>query len=203
MTQDVPISCACGKVGGVIRGLSRASSNHVVCPCNACQAYAHFLGRADDMLDDKGYSNIFQINPSSFELTKGLDHVACMTVTQGGPLRWYTSCCNTPLGNTAPKGGIPFLGVLPICTGNKSTSDAVVQMVGPVRAKVNDTARSSFGDKVASAFMLMRLFAKLIGWRISGGPSWKPFFDKKTMKPICEPMVLSDAERDALYEKAI
>lgn len=203
MTQDVPVRCSCGTVQGVIRGLSPASSNHVLCPCNGCQAYAHFLGRADDMLDAKGYSNIFQMNPADFDITDGLDHVACMRVTPDGPLRWYTSCCKTPLGNTAPRGGVPFLGVLPICTGHKGTSDKVVAMVGPVRAKVNDKARSTTGDKARSFFMIVRLFAKLLGWRVRGGPSWKPFFDKDTMKPIRDPLVLTDDERETLYRKVV
>lgn len=201
--QDVSVRCRCGSVKGVIRGLSPASSNHVLCPCSGCQAYAQFLGRADDMLDDKGYSNIFQINPANFDITEGLDHVACMRVTPDGPLRWYTSCCNTPLGNSFPRGGVPFLGVLPICTGHKGTSDKVVDMVGPVRAKVNDKARSTAGDKVRTFFMILRLFAKLLAWRMRGGPSWKPFFDKNTMKPIRDPLVLTDEEREALYKKVI
>ena len=130
MKSDAPIKCRCGKVEGIAHGLSRASTNHVVCSCKGCQSYAHYLGRTDDMLDAEGGSNIVQMDPAKFEITSGMEHVVCMRVTKGGPLRWYTSCCNTPLGNTFPRGGLPFIGFLPICLGIKGTSDELVQLGG-------------------------------------------------------------------------
>ena len=202
MVQDVVIRCKCGKVEGVARGLSAASTNHLLCSCKGCQSYAHYLRRADDMLDENGGSNIFQMNPEKFEITKGMEHVAGMRVTREGPARWFTSCCNTPLGNTFPRGGIPFLGVLPICLGHKGTSQAVVDLVGPIRGHTNRMEPTPFFDKVGNFFMIMGLLAKIMKWRITGGRSYKPFFDKETMKPLVKPIVISDEERKALETKA-
>lgn len=203
MEQDAALSCACGKVMGVMRGLSASSTNHVWCPCSGCQAYAHFLGRAEDMLDEKGGSNIFQLDPKRVEIHDGMEHIACMKVTPKGPLRWYATCCNTPIGNSFPKGGTPFLGVLPIALGMKGTSKELVELVGPVRGKVNQKPPVPLSDKIQSFFMMARFIFKMIGWRIAGGKSWKPFFDRETLEPIREPKRLTDAERDALYEKVI
>ncbi len=203
MAQDVPVSCTCGRVKGVIRGLGRSSSNHVTCPCKGCQSYAHYLGRADDMLDQGGYSNIFQIDPATFEITEGHDHLACVRMTPKGPLRWYTDCCKTPLGNTLPKGGVPFLGVLPICTGHKGTEQAVVDMVGPVRAVANEKRPQSFGEKLKVWGMLAHLIRLMLWWRIRGGKSWKPFFDRETLRPIRKPVTISKAESEALAEKVV
>lgn len=203
MGKNAELQCRCGKVRGVVRNLSRGSTNHVLCSCDGCQSYAHFLGRADDMLDDHGASNIFQMNPKDFEIAEGLDHVACMRVTPDGPLRWYTACCNTPLGNSFPRGGIPFLGVLPICIGHKGTSEEVVTLVGPVRGHVNQRGPVPFGEKLGNFFMLARLLAKTMAWRVTGGRSYKPFFDADTMKPIRKPLVISDEERAALEAKVI
>ena len=32
--------------------------------------------------------------------TQGKDRLACMSLSDKGMLRWYTTCCNTPIGNT-------------------------------------------------------------------------------------------------------
>lgn len=202
MAVDVPVKCSCGSVTGVARNLSAGTTNHVMCSCKGCQSYAHFLGRTDDMLGADGASNIFQMDPKNFEITDGTEHVACMRVTKDGPLRWYADCCKTPLGNTFPRGGIPFLGVLPICTGHKGTSDEVVKLVGPVRGHVNPPQPLPFGGRVKNFLMLVRFAGKLAWWRIRGGKSWKPFFDEKTMKPICKPLTISDDERAILEAKA-
>ena len=202
MSVDVPVKCSCGAVAGVARNLSASTTNHVVCSCKGCQSYAHFLGRTDDMLDADGGSNIFQLNPKNFEITEGMDHVTCMRVTPDGPLRWYADCCKTPLGNTFPKGGVPFLGVLPICTGHKGSSEAVEKMVGPVRGHVNSPQPLPFGGRVKNFLMLVRFASKLAWWRLTGGRSYKPFFDADTMKPIRQPLTISDEERAALEAKA-
>ncbi|NVJ98675.1 MAG: hypothetical protein HWE25_11015 [Alphaproteobacteria bacterium] len=203
MKQDVPVSCTCGKVKGVIRGLGAHNSNHVRCPCDGCQSYAQYLGRADDMLDERGFSNIFQIDPSTYEIHEGMEHVAGVRITRTGPIRWYADCCKTPLGNTLPRGGIAFLGVLPICTGHKGTDKAVVDMVGPVRAIANARTPQPIGARVKTFFMLMHLMRLMLLWRIRGGKSWKPFFDKETLRPLKKPVTLSDAEREAFEAKVI
>jgi len=203
MQQDVSVKCGCGKVTGMIRGLKPGNSNHVICPCNGCQSYAHYLGRGSDMLDEKGFTNIFQINPGAFEIHTGHDQLACVRMTRSGPLRWYTDCCKTPLGNTLPRGGVAFLGVLPICTGHKGSSKAVVDMVGPVRAKVNARSPIPLSARVRTFLMMSHLIRLMLWWRIRGGKSWKPFFDKETLKPIKKPITISDSEREALEAKVI
>lgn len=203
MAQDVNVKCQCGKVTGVIRGLSVAGSNHVQCPCSACQAYAHFLGRADDMMDEQGYTNIFQIDPATLELHTGHEHLACMKVTAKGPLRWYADCCKTPIGNTLPKGGIPFVGILPIFCGYKGTAPEVVALVGPVRGVPFEKPPIPFGQKLRTMRMMAHLSFLMLRWRLRGGKSWKPFFDRETLKPIRKPYVLSDEEREALYARVV
>lgn len=202
MAEDVPISCSCGKVSGTARSLSANTSNHVVCSCRACQSYAHYLGRVDDMLDAEGGSNIVQLNPSSYEITEGFEHVACVQLTKGGPLRWYTSCCKTPLGNTFPRGGIPFLGLLPISLGMKGTSPDVVRLFGPSRGHVNPPTPNPFGMKVKNFFMMLRLFVMLMAWRIKDGKSYKPFFDSQSMLPLKRQIKLSPEAYQELEQKA-
>ena len=203
MAEDVNVKCKCGTVTGVIRAVSAASSNHVLCPCSACQAYAHYLGRADDMMDDQGYSDIFQVDPATLEIHAGHGHLACMQVTDKGPLRWYTDCCKTPVGNTLPKGGIPFVGVFPMICGYRAMSPEVVKLVGPVRAVAFEKPPVSFGQKFRAFRMMIHLSFLMLRWRIRGGKSWRPFFDQDTLAPIRKPYLLGDDERAALYAKVI
>ena len=39
--------------------------------------------------------------PKFMTMTQGADRLTFLRMTEKGPLRWYASCCNTPIGNTA------------------------------------------------------------------------------------------------------
>ena len=197
MGKNLKIKCCCGKVEGTARDISASSTNHVICSCRSCQLYAHFLGRTDTMLDAEGGSHIFQMNPNKFEINQGIDEVVAVRVTPNGPFRWHTRCCKTPLGNSFPRAGVPFLGVLPLCVGQDGGSSEFREIAGPVRAYVNKIGPSSLGEKVQVAAMLVRFSCMLLWWRIVGGRSAKPFFDASTGEPISEPFIMN---RD-VYEK--
>ena len=52
MTEMHPIACECGKLTGQIRPSGKERICH--CYCRDCQAFAHFLKRPQDILDDHG-----------------------------------------------------------------------------------------------------------------------------------------------------
>jgi hypothetical protein len=45
--MNVPLRCRCGRVRGVASDVSRSTGFRFICYCKDCQAFAHFLGRAD------------------------------------------------------------------------------------------------------------------------------------------------------------
>src|SRR5512138_1141593 len=92
------LKCSCGRVKGVIA--DAVVANHGVCYCRDCQAFAHFLGRPREILDERGGSDIVQVLPRWVTFTAGIGSLACMRLTPKGLLRWYAPCCNTPIGNT-------------------------------------------------------------------------------------------------------
>jgi Family of unknown function (DUF6151) len=47
-----PLQCRCGTLKGYVAHPERV--NRVVCYCRDCQAFAHFLGGANDILDAQG-----------------------------------------------------------------------------------------------------------------------------------------------------
>ena len=94
-----PLECRCGTVRGLVENGRRA--NPIVCYCQDCKAFAHFLGRADEILDERGGSEVVQTLPQYVTFTQGAERLTCIRLSQSGPLRWYATCCNAPIGNTA------------------------------------------------------------------------------------------------------
>ena len=110
MDVDISLQCPCGGFRGVVRGLSPRAGFRVVCYCDDCQAFAHYLGRAEQMLDPLGGTDIFQTSPARVEFVEGT--VASMRLAANGMLRWYSACCRSPVGNTFASRGLPFVGIL-------------------------------------------------------------------------------------------
>src|SRR5690554_6746798 len=100
-----PIRCSCGAVKGTLR--RPGAAGHAICYCNDCQAFARFLGKSVEVLDAQGGTEIIQIQPGQLNFSRGTEQLACMRLTDKGLLRWYTRCCNTPLGNTSPNRKLP------------------------------------------------------------------------------------------------
>jgi hypothetical protein len=59
---EVPLRCSCGVVRGAARGVSGANGNRLICYCDDCQSFAHFLGPAQPILDSHGGTEIFQMS---------------------------------------------------------------------------------------------------------------------------------------------
>ena len=59
---DLPLRCRCGRMRGVAIDVSPSTGLRFVCYCKDCQAFAHFLERAD-VLDPAGGTDIFQMPP--------------------------------------------------------------------------------------------------------------------------------------------
>lgn len=196
--QDVELECRCGAVRAVARGVTPEVGNHCVCYCDDCQAFIRFLGRTADVLDTNGGTDIFQLSPVRLEFTAGKERVACVRLTPKGLARWYASCCNTPIGNTAPTPALPFVGLIrafaPEPTGNA---------FGPIRTRV--FRQFATGDRAAIPpdaqprwRMLLHVLRLLLGWRLRGDHKRSPFFDAATGAPLAVPRVLTAAEREAL-----
>ena len=104
------IQCQCGTIRGQIEGGGICS--RVICYCTDCRAFANFLGQFDDVCDAQGGTEIVQIAQPRLRMVQGIEHLACLRLSANGMLRWYTSCCNTPLGNTMADPKIGFIGMI-------------------------------------------------------------------------------------------
>jgi hypothetical protein len=196
MPTDVPLRCACGAVRGVARGLGPGRGHRVVCYCDDCQAFAHFLGGAERILDSHGGTDIFQTSSSRLEIGQGNDRLACVRLTPRGPLRWYADCCRTPIANTPPSPHVPFAGLIHAFLDFAATGRSRDELLGPVRTRIY--ARFAAGDRARldahDGLPVVRLFARVAPFLLSAwlrrDPLRSPFFDPATRAPIAPPQVL-------------
>jgi hypothetical protein len=130
---DLQIRCSCGALRGAVRSASPTAGNRGFCYCDDCQAFAYFLGRAADILDHHGGTEIYQTSQGSMELDAGVNRLACMRRSSKGLLRWYADCCNTPIGNTLSSTAIPFVGLIHRCLVRPSGDPTLNATLGPSR----------------------------------------------------------------------
>jgi len=202
MGNDLVLRCRCGAVTGSVRDASRPSCYRLVCMCDDCQAYAHHLGRADDVLDENGGTDTFYPAPSQVSITQGLAHVRCLRVSPRGPLRWYASCCSTPMAHTVASAKVPFIGIPHSFIAHADALHMRDQLLGRVLARV----RGRFGrgalpadaSQTVPLLVLIRGYGLLLwGWLLRRhAPS--PFFDPRTGAPLVTPVVLTQEQREAL-----
>jgi hypothetical protein len=195
-----PLQCRCGTIKGYVVRPSMAK--RAVCYCKDCQAFAHFLKRADTVLDEHGGTAIVATVPKQVHFTQGLEALACMSLSDHGMLRWYASCCNTPIGNTPRDFKTPYVGLIETCL--KSDSPSLQESFGPVRMVVN--TKSAWGrvksTPVSTLVAMLGLMKSVIGSRLSGTYKRTPFFGTELGTPVTRPRELSKGERERLTNAA-
>jgi hypothetical protein len=166
------------------------------CYCKDCRAFARFLGQAD-VLDASGGTDIVAIAPAAVRFTAGSEHVACMSLSPRGLLRWYASCCRTPLGNTPRDPKVLYAGMVTACFD--AAPQAVDAAFGPRDRVVLNTASATAPVRATPLAFLAG------GWRILVGlmrarlrrERTSPFFDASG-RALREPEVISRERRAAL-----
>ena len=197
MTKNHPIQCRCGKLQAEV--IRPESGTRAVCYCRACQAFAHYLGSPGSVLDAHGGTDIIAISPRNVSFTSGFEHLACMSLTAHGTLRWYADCCRTPIGNTPRDFRTSHVGLIHNCLEHSGIG--IDASFGPVKMRVN--RKGAKGQPLPNSIITfpaaMVLYLGSLKWsRISGKYRKNPFFDGNTGKPRKEPKVLAAAERERI-----
>lgn len=107
--MKVDLQCRCGEIRGQLDN-ARAYT-HARCYCRDCRAYARWLG-ADDILDAHGGTALVAAPPQVLRFTSSLDTLACLSLSEDGPLRWYADCCGMPIANTARDDRLAYVSVI-------------------------------------------------------------------------------------------
>ncbi len=188
----IALRCACGEMRAEVAVRRPSDANRNVCCCAGCQRYARALGRADEILDEHGGTDVFQVSPRSLVFTAGRANLACMQQTPKGALRWYAGCCNTPLAITLQSPRVPFIGINHRCVVAEDRAGFLTTRVGAIRATVNGKFDPSLAKTLkARPIDLLRMLRHIgwlmLVWAVRGDQRHSPFFDAATHKPVLEP----------------
>ena len=188
------LQCECGKLRGQVSAPERCA--RIACYCKDCQAFAHYLGRPG-ILDANGGSAIVVAHPQQVSFDQDRKVLACISLSDQGMLRWYASCCNTPIGNIARNQKMAFVGLSDACLRDPATS--LERAFGPIRMR--SMTKSATGTVAPSG---LRAIAPIAGFavallraRITGSYRRTPFFNADG-SPVSQPKVLSPDERRKL-----
>ncbi|MCG7519020.1 DUF6151 family protein [Ruegeria sp. Ofav3-42] len=186
---ETPFSCSCGSLRGRITAAGVKHGTHTACYCHDCRAAQLYFGQPDPAPEP---IEILQTLPEDIIFDSGAEHLALMQLSPNGMLRWYAGCCNAPLGTTTRTPKFPFVGFIVKRIPDPSG-------LGPIttRGFVPKGNGKQSHEKIGSA--IYGLLTRVAKSRLSG--SWKntPFFDPGTAEPVAKPVILSKAERAALY----
>ncbi len=184
---DVDLHCECGAFRAVARNVSPRRANRCICYCSDCQAFARYLGKAETVLNAHGGTQIVQLSAGSIEILAGQDQLDSIRLTPGGPVRWFTRCCRTPLANTVEGSKMPFAGVIwPMVSSEaRASADAIF---GPLKGTVH--GKHALGDTSGldlhpgiPPLMALRL-VRLIGWwKLQGAAGKSPLHRAESVNP--------------------
>ena len=162
-------SCTCGKVEVEVP----VTGVRLKCYCKSCRAFVERLGKTE-RLDAAGGSDLLQVAPDGLRILKGQEHLAWMRLTEKGPLRWYATCCNTPMANTLPTRHVPFASFQVADLSPKTD-------LPEVQAKVHLKGALAHvdGPHGSALPMILALLRRTVTAHVTGKWRKNPFFDDK------------------------
>ena len=178
---------------------SPRQNNRVVCYCDDCQAFAHFLKR-EDILDEHGGTDIVQVTQAQVKLPKA--ELRCMRLSEKGPFRWYTACCKTPAGNTLHKYWSPFAGIaagLFVPGEGRTLDDVLGPPVDWIWGRFATGTPPPHVHPKVSLGGLGRVLKFVSKGAVRRQHKPSSYFDARTHEPVSTPQVLTAAERAPLY----
>lgn len=195
MASDLSFACDCGTVTGTLR-VASGEGDHVVCHCTDCQNLTHHLGHAQ-LLDAHGGTALYQTRCARMRIDSGRDRLACLHLTDAPTLRWYASCCRTPLFNTFRNGRLPFITIL-IAACDPARRE---ETFGAPRGHL--FTQDAIGDashlpRMGTPTLMRRFFVRAIKDIVSGDRRKAALFDAATLEPVAIPHRLTGEERQAL-----
>ncbi|WCM93749.1 DUF6151 family protein [Acidovorax sp. NCPPB 2350] len=191
------IQCKCGALRGQLSRPQLALRG--ICYCKDCRAYANHLGVETHTHDAFGGAEFIATQAKYVSFSAGVQHLACLSLSEKGLLRWYSKCCGTPIGNTSRNWKVSYVGLIPTCL--KADLDSFGRSFPQLQMRVNTGSA-----KQAPPGMVLKTVAALAGFipqviasGISGAYKFTPFFSSPAGTPVTAITVLSKAERERAY----
>ena len=186
--SDLPFSCRCGAVKGVIEKAGPREGDFVVCHCTDCQTFANRFDAGDRVMDEQDAGTpLYQSRCARMRIESGLDELRCIHLTEGPTLRWYAGCCDTPLFNSYKNGKIPYVTTL---VGNCDEGLRTRLLGEPIGHLFVDDDPACTGPvrRLSMNTLMRRFFVRMVKDIVSGDRRRSALFDPKTLEPIAPPM---------------
>lgn len=191
--------CRCGALKGELA--EPALGVRAACYCKDCQAFARLLGQADAVLDAQGGTEVVAIQSRHVRFTSGMPVLACMSLYPKGLLRWYASCCNTPIANTPRDWKLPYASMVHSCLRQPDDYERAFPRVD-LRVNTKTALGPTPRDARAGGLLHFgRGLLRILTARLTGGYRDTPFFDSHG-KPVKIPVLQAKERVAAARERA-
>jgi hypothetical protein len=201
MPFDVPLMCTCGAVAGVVRGVTPANANRLSCMCDDCQVYAHYLGRADAILDSHGGTDLSYATQARVSILKGREQLQAVRLSATGILRVYAGCCRTPVAHV-PSPKVAFVGIPHLFMDHGPSSRFRDEVVGPLVHRLQGRyCRGELPEGAHSGTplpLLVRGLTRMFWDSVRGQQTPSPFHEGAANTPVAVPIVLGSTEIELL-----
>lgn len=182
MSKTLGFACRCGALRGKLADVAPADYTHIVCHCADCRAAYTHLGLADP--EKVG---ILQTSQDKVKITSGGENLRVFRHTPKGALRWYATCCDTPLFFTPLKARLVHVGV---------NADRIDGTLAPIEAEGYIPKPDGGSRHEGLPRMLGKMVTRMAAKNLSGDWRETPFFDDDGA-PAVPPTILSREERAA------
>lgn len=173
-----------------------------VCYCKDCRAYSHHLGKLPQTHDAQGGAEFVATLAKCVTFAQGTEQLACLSLSDKGALRWYASCCRTPIANTFRNWKVPYVGLVSACL---EADPAAYERAFPrlqVRVNTGSAKQAPPSLRLSTVAALAGFLPRVLLSGVTGTYKQTPFFDGPAGLPRAEVAVLSAAERTRAYRAA-
>ena len=162
--------CSCGNVAC---HFPAKQATNLRCYCRYCRHFAMDMGTADT-LDSAGGANILHVLPDQITFDRGHEHLAVTHYSKKGVCRFYTDCCNTPVGSVPRSPKFPYASLTAFWVNPKSS-------IGPLKFFASKkSAQGPVTDDPGIPFLTFcRWTIRAIRSRLSGSYKNSPFYDEQ------------------------
>ena len=190
------IQCDCGTFRAELTQFPKKTPGRLICYCDDCQAFLHYLKRSD-LLNENGGTEIIPAYPADIKIISGKNVINCVRLHSQGMFRFFTSCCLTPIANTDPIR--PWAGISHRMYTNKDAT-LLDRELGPVKCSImGKYAKGTPPKGTPQTFDfkgLITVMPFIIKGKLLGKAKPSPFFENG--EGVVVPKVLTAEERSKI-----
>jgi len=154
------------------------------------------------MHDSSGGAEFVAARAEHVAFEDGTEHLACLSLSEKGLLRWYAACCKTPIANTTRDWKFSYVGLIHTCLmADPESFDRSFPKV-QMRVNTRSAKQSTPGMLVQTVTALCGFMPRIIASRLFGTYRQTQFFISPDGIPSAEVYVLSESERERAYSDA-